>query len=176
MISAQESGIGGLLLLFALTQILSLGFVAWHIPEIVRGVIGPNAPIVQRMWSGYLPLAIAEFVFSIVQGVAIGMGLVLIFRRDPRTPMFYKVLLAAFIVIAVLDLYFTELFSEAVHVYLVQHGKPIAAFDAAVDSGRMEKFRVIGYCVIWLLYWRSSERVRLTFKPASGMTEIPTQS
>jgi hypothetical protein len=43
-------------------------------------------------------------------------------------------------------------------------------------SGRMNNFRLIGYAVIWSLYWRSSERVRLTFTPSPGMTEIPTQS
>jgi hypothetical protein len=176
MISAQESGIGGFLLLFALTQILSLGFVAWAIPGVVRGMIGPDAPIVQRMWSGYLPLAIAELVFLTVRGVAMGMGLVLIFRRDPRAPMFYKVLLAALIVLAILDVYFIGRFSDAVHTYLLQRGKPSTEFDAAMYSGRMNNFRLIGYAVIWSLYWRSSERVRLTFTPSPGMTEIPTQS
>jgi hypothetical protein len=176
MISAQESGIGGFLLFFALTQILSLGFVVWHIPEVWRAVIGPDAAIVQRMWSGYLPGAIAEFVCWIGRGVAIVIGLVLIFRRDPRAPMFYKVLLGAFIVLAALDLYFMGRFSDAVHAYLGQRGKSTTEFDGAIDSGRMDNFRMIGYGVIWLLYWRSSERVRLTFTPGSGMTEIPTQS
>jgi hypothetical protein len=176
MISAQESGIGGILLFFVITQIVSLGLLIWQMPGVLRAVIGPDAPIAERMWSGYLPLVIAEFVFGIVQGAAIMIGLVLIFRRDPRAPMFYKVLLAAYIVIAVLDLYFCELFSAAVHAYLSQHGKSTTGFDAAIDGERRDKFRYIGYAVIWLLYWRSSERVRLTFAPGSGMTEIPTQS
>jgi hypothetical protein len=176
MISAHESGIGGFLLLFALTQIVSLGFVFWAIPLVLHELIGPDAPIVERMWSGYLPLVIAELVFLTARGAAIGMGLVLIVRRDPRAPMFYKVLLAALIVLAVLDLYFQGRFSDAVHAYLLQRSKSTTAFDAAMDSGRVGNFRLIGYSVIWSLYWRSSERVRLTFTPGPGMTEIPTQS
>jgi hypothetical protein len=176
MVSAQESGIGGFLLLFALTQILSLGLMAWTIPRMLNEIIGSHAPIVQRMWSGYLPLVIAELVFVIARGVAIGMGLVLIFRHDPRAPMYYKVLLAALIVLAVLDMYFIARFSDSVHAYLLQRGKSSTQFDAAIDGGRMDNFRLIAYAVIWSLYWRSSERVRLTFTPGPGMTEIPTQS
>jgi hypothetical protein len=139
MVSAQESGIGGFLLLFALTQILSLGLMAWTIPRMLNEIIGSHAPIVQRMWSGYLPLVIAELVFVIARGVG-------------------------------------ARFSDSVHAYLLQRGKSSTQFDAAIDSGRMDNFRLIAYAVIWSLYWRSSERVRLTFTPGPGMTEIPTQS
>lgn len=173
MISAQESGIGGFLLLFALTQVVALGVVAWQIPGTLVQLFGPNAVIVSRMYAGYVPLVSAELFFQVVRGVAFIMGLVLLFRRDPRTPKFYLAVLAGYVVIAALDMYFASQTVHAIDAYLTAHGKSTSRVDDAVAKAQLENLRGIGYGVIWFLYWRSSERVRLTFAPPSGMTEIP---
>lgn len=173
MMSAQESGVGGFLLLFALTQVVAIGIVAWQIPGTLVQTFGPNAAIVSRVDAGYLPLVTAELFFQIVRGVAFIIGLVLIFRRDPRTPKFYLFVLGGFAVVAALDMYFASRFLHNIDAYLTAHGKPTGRVDDAVGKANIENIRGIGYGLIWFLYWRSSERVRLTFAPESGMTEIP---
>jgi hypothetical protein len=173
MVSAQESGIGGFLLFFALTQVVATGVVAWQIPSTAAEVFGPDGAIVSRMDPNYVPLVSAELLLQIARGVAFIIGLVLLFRRDPRTPKFYKAVLGGIIAIATLDMYFASRSVHAMEAWLAAHGRPTAKVDDALSKGQMENIRGIVYGVIWFLYWRSSERVRLTFAPASGMTEIP---
>lgn len=70
----------------------------------------------------------------------------LIYRRDPRTPTSYRFVLLGIVAMALLE---------------------------ALSGIMQNPVRMIGYCVFWFLYWCYSERVRLTFAPASGMMEIP---
>jgi hypothetical protein len=174
MISAEESGIGGFLLFFALTQILSIGIVAWQIPRTMAEAFGRDAAIVSRMDPAYVPLVTSELFFQVARGIAFVIGLVLIFRRDPRTPKFYMAVLGGVVVLAALDMFFASRSGHAIDAYLAGQGKPTSAVDDALSKGQIENIRGIGYSLIWFLYWRSSERVRLTFAPRSGMTEIPT--
>lgn len=135
MVSAQEAGVGGLLLLFVITQVVSIGFVAWAIPGTIASFSGPDAVVA----------GIVLFL-QVARGVAYIVGLVLIYRRDPRTPRYYLIVLAGVTLIMLLE---------------------------AFGKTAQENVRSIGYAAFWFFYWRSSERVRLTFEPASGMTEIP---
>jgi hypothetical protein len=173
MISAEESGIGGFLLLFAATQILSVGFAVWQIPGTFVEAFGRDGAIVSRMDPAYVPLVSGELLFQIARGVTSIMGLVLIFRRDPRTPKFYMAVLAGFVVLAALDLLLATRSGHLIDAYLAARGKPTAGVDDALGKGQIENLRGIAYGLIWFFYWRSSERVRLTFAPPSGMTEIP---
>jgi hypothetical protein len=77
------------------------------------------------------------------------------------------------IVLTLIDMYFGSRLSEVVHATLTQHGQSTAAYDDAHLKARYQSIGSIGWTVAWLLYWRSSERVRLTFSPDSGMKEIP---
>lgn len=176
MVSAEESGIGGFLLFFAFTQVISLGIVVWHIPGTITETFGPDAGIVSQMDPAYVPLVSGELFFQIVRGVAFIIGLVLIFRRDPRAPKFYQYLLGGIVVLAVLDMFFASRSSHAIDAWLTAHGKATAGVDAAFSKGQIDNLRAIGYSLIWFMYWRSSERVRLTFTEPAGMTEIPKTS
>jgi hypothetical protein len=173
MYSAQESGIGGFLLLFVLSQLLSLCAWLYKLPTFWNALAGPNAATVQRIYAAYPAVASME-LFGDLARIACGViGLVLIFRRDRRAPVFYTVFLAANIVFVATDMLFGQRFHEAILAYLVAHGQPTANSQEIHDKARLGNYRAIGYSVIWFLYWRSSERVRLTFAPATSPQEIP---
>jgi hypothetical protein len=134
MISAQESGIGGILLLFVLTLLISLIVLLIMLP---------------------------------------GSWVVLIFRRNRHAPVFFVGFLGGIIVLTFIDMYFGSRLSDFVHTTFAQHGRSTAAYDAAQLKSRYRSIGSIGWTVARLLYWRSSERVRPTFAPGSGMKEIP---
>jgi hypothetical protein len=127
MVSTQASGIGGWLLFFVFSQAVAIGVLAWSIPGTIAELRGPDAVIVGIV----LFLQIARVVAYII-------GLGLLFRRDPRTPKFHRLVFAGVGLITLLE---------------------------TIGSPSVANARAIVACVIWYFYWRNSERVRLTFAP-----------
>jgi|HubBroStandDraft_6_1064221.scaffolds.fasta_scaffold29418_4 hypothetical protein len=176
MISAQESGIGGFLLLFAIVLVLNIIVALFNTPRAYLVMTSPDLAALGRIYPAYPFVVTAEFVFALVRFAGLVIGLVLLVRRDRRAPAFFVGFFGAVIVFTMADMYVGSRFTDAAHVYLTQHGQSTAGVDQAHRVARYQGIGSLMWAAAWLLYWRSSERVRLTFTPGSGMTEIPTQS
>jgi hypothetical protein len=176
MISAQESGVGGFLLFFVVTVVVNLVLALFKIPSFVAALTGKSGAFITSIYPAYPFLVGVQCFLTLGRVVFFIIGLVLIFRRDRRAPLFFVVFLAAHIVVALADRYVVARIYDALHAYLVQQGRSTEEVDRVSLKARWENIGSALYGVAWLLYWRSSERVRLTFRPGSGMTEIPTQS
>jgi hypothetical protein len=136
MMSAQESGIGGFLLLYVIVLFMNFVVTLLRIPV------------------AFLSFGSSDFAF---------IGLVLIFRRERSTPAFFFAFLGAVIVLTLVDTYFTSKVGEAVHAYLTQHGHATDVFDSVRSRTRYQNFSALAWTTGWFLYWRSSERVPITF-------------
>ena len=85
MISAQESGIGGYLLLFVITQFVSLLLGVWRI---AASMFAFSAPLASSN-STYIPYVTTLVILQTARGLMYALGLMLIVRRDPRTRTYY---------------------------------------------------------------------------------------
>jgi hypothetical protein len=177
MMSAQESGVGGFLLLFTIVMVINLLVLLVRMPGHWFAVTDESTATLGRLLPEYPYVLMGEFIFALARVVGIVIGLVLIVRRDQRAPAFFMGFLGGVIVLTLVDMYFGSRLSDVVHAAFTQHGQSTAAYDEAHRKARYQNIGSLLWTAAWLLYWRSSERVRLTFTPGSGgMAEIPTQS
>jgi len=168
MISAQESGIGGFLLLFAIILVISILVILIQIPGFVVAI--QSARELAPAYPPYPYLVIGELIFLLARCVGCIVGLVLIFRRDRRAPLFFVAFFGVIIVGTLIDMYFGSQLSDAIHAL----GRSTAEYDEAHRTARYRSIGSLLWDIAWLQYWRTSERVRLTFTPGPGMTEIAT--
>jgi len=60
-------------------------------------------------------------------------------------------------------MYFGSRLSDVVHGALTQQGQSTDGYDEAHRRARYQNIGSLLWTAAWLLHWRSSERVRLTF-------------
>jgi Protein of unknown function (DUF2569) len=172
--TSQEDGVGGLLLLFAITQvaIVVITLLKWRViiaafDPSTSGTIGQMVPL-------YRPVAIAE---AIVQALRIGLavtGLILIWRRDRGTIVFYTGFLSFLIVWGIADhLAASRVFDGVLHM-LDGTGRSTVALREVRDQSGMQTLQSIVYAIVWLCYWRTSARVRATFQQSPATAPLPT--
>jgi hypothetical protein len=121
MVSAQESGIGGWLLLFAIGQVLQAAVSAWQVPGIWHALVGPSAVVAQRSFPAYPLLVVQELV---------------------------SMTLRAVLYAGVTDLLFAARFHDAFHAYRVANGLSVTATDAAHVHSQFATIRLILYAAI----------------------------
>ena len=157
-----ETGVGGLLLLFVLTQLVSAAMLIFQIPRTFAGFSGPTWALgADSTW--FPPTLVFEAASQILRVVGTLVGLVLLFARRPATPRFYRAFLAAALALAGIDaLLITKVYSQ-LHATLVGLGASTGGLAGSRYVALLGDFRSGVYALLWLLYWRGSERVRQTF-------------
>ena len=160
-----ETGVGGLLLLFVLTQLVSAAMLAWQLPRTWAGFSGPTWALgADSSW--FRPTLVFEAASQVARVVAMLIGLVLVFRRSPRTPGFYRGFLVAVMALALIDaLLITKVYAQ-LHATLVGLGASTSGLTGSRYSALLGDLRSGVYALVWFIYWRSSERVRQTFARA----------
>jgi hypothetical protein len=171
MISAQESGIGGFLMLFVILLGISIVVALFRIPGCLSAISAANSLV--AYYPPYPTVVEGELVYLIGQIAAGIIGLVLLLRKDRRAPTFFVGFYGALIGVTLIDMYFGSRLSDALHAALTEPGR-LDAYDAAHRMARNQGISAIVWDAAWLQYWRTSERVRLTFTPGTGMMEIAT--
>lgn len=157
-----ETGVGGLLLLFVLTQLVSAAMLIFQIPRTFAGFSGPTWALgTDSSW--FRPTLVFEAGSQIVRVAGTLVGLALLFRRSPRTLGFYRAFLAAALALAAIDaLLIAKVYSQ-LHATLAELGASTSGLAGSRYVALLGDLRSGVYALIWLLYWRRSERVRQTF-------------
>lgn len=160
-----ETGVGGLLLLFVLTQLVSAGMLMYQLPRTWAGFSGPTWALgADASW--FRPTLVFEAASQIVRVVAMLIGLALVFRSSPRAPGFYRGFLVMVMALAVIDaLLITKVYSQ-LHATLVGLGASTGGLAGSRYAALLGDLRSGVYALLWFIYWRRSERVRQTFAPA----------
>ena len=139
-----------------------LAFALAHVWETIdtAGTV-PSVPYFQLF-------VVAEVVCQVVLLAGLVAGLVMIFKRHFRTPVYYQLLLAFVVVFGLIELAGT---------YLTFGVLADLAGDEVGDDASLDTFqayasgaRMIVWALIWTLYWRRSKRVANTF-PAPQAAE-----
>ena len=167
---ADEAGIGGWLLLFCVMEGIAVLANLRGLPENFRA-LGPEAWAVGEQAALYRPLVVFELIANVVLAGGGAIGLFLIFRRHPRTPLFFVALLAFSAICGVVEML------GAGRLYEQLLAITNAAGGNAVDRLRLRNFRsdmtFRGFQMLvvgagWAFYWRISDRVARTF----GQTQV----
>lgn len=126
--------------------------------------LGTGVWMLEAAISGTRPVLFTESVSQILQIIGVVLGLGLIFRASPLTPLYWVLLLLAFIAFGIYDLNETTVFVARMKA---QFGNAAAAQAAqAVSQGSDQNWRVVLFGVGWIFYWIRSRRVRLSFGEA----------
>ncbi len=162
-----ESGIGGLLVLFIVTQATAILFSIVQSPTIIAG-FRPDSWALGERASLYRPLLLFEALGQGARLVCMVFGLVLLLRRRPSTPRFYQIFLAAAIVFGLVDAVGVWATYGQLLPLIAQSGQPANLVESAREQSVVSALRMAGYAGIWFLYWRGSERVHRTFGASSS--------
>ncbi|NUS96126.1 MAG: DUF2569 family protein [Gemmatimonadaceae bacterium] len=160
-----ETGVGGLLLLFVLTQLLSGVLLGYQLPRTWAGFSGPTWALgADSSW--FRPTLVYEAAMQVVRLAGIAIGLVMIVRGSSRTPAFYRAFLATVLLLSIVDALLIARVYAQLHVTLRALGASTTGLGASRYVALTGDARTAAYALIWWLYWRQSERVRRTFAPA----------
>ena len=162
---AEETGVGGWLLFFCISEsaavLVNIRALA-QIPQVFR----PESWALGEQASLYRPLVLFETAAQVILTVGGLVGLILLFRRHPRTPRFFTVLLAFSALYGVVEM----VGAEKLYAQLLPVMSKVGT--TALDRLRLRNFRsdtmfrgfqmlVVG--IGWALYWQMSARVARTF-------------
>jgi hypothetical protein len=163
--AAQEQGVGGLLLLFVITQVLAVVVTLVQTRTIlasfdpsVWNTIGLQVP-------SYRPIVIAEGIADILRVLLPVVGVVLIWRRSRRTIAFYSIFLLCLVLWGIADHMAAASVWDGVGAMLRRANKSSDHLRDLEDKAWNQTLRTIVYGGLWLFYWRTSARVRATFTP-----------
>lgn len=158
-----ERGIGGFLLLFVVVQLLALAMLLVQARGFLAGV-GSSWALGETM-SFMRPALVVESLMNLVGGIGVPIGLLLLLHRGAGTRLYWRILLATTLVLALLDIAFVLRLYAGVHAQLTAIGASTAGIAAQRSAGVWNDARVGVHAAIWLAYWSTSKRVRLTFPP-----------
>ena len=166
-----ERGIGGFLLLFLLVQLLALAMLLLQTRPFLDGL--RSSWTLGETMAFMRPALVVESLMNLVRVVGIPVGLLLVLRHSPRAPIYWKILLAMTIVWAALDVVLLLRLYAAVHAQLTAIGASTEGVATQRWRGVANDGRLALHAAIWLAYWSTSERVRLTFPPRAVTAATP---
>ena len=154
----EPQGVGGWLLLFVIGQVANVLMLAIALAQAWETIDTARSLSHVRYFQEFVVL---EVLCQAVLVTGVIAGLVMIFRRHPRTPAYYQYLLAFVMVFGVIELAGTWLTFDA----LAEVAGDDIGDEAALDrfQAYASSARMIAWAGIWLLYWRRSVRVANTF-------------
>jgi hypothetical protein len=165
---AQEQGVGGLLLLFVLSQVVSVVLTVIGTRTILAGFDPSTWNSVGEAVPSYRPVAIAEAIAHVLRIMLPVVGLLLIWQRDRWAIAFYTGYLAFLIVWGIADHLAANRVYEGIYAMLAKANQPADHVRAVESQFGIQTYQSIVYGVFWLIYWRTSDRVRRTFEPATA--------
>ena len=154
----EPAGVGGWLLFFVIGQVLTLVLLALAFGGIPAALRDSDALSSVPL---YRPFVIAEALCQLTLLVGSFVGLLLVFNRHPRTPLYYQWLLGFVMLYGVIEIVGVYATYAALTQLASDNGSSGGSIDTVQSYARSVRMIVFG--AIWLLYWRRSERVANTF-------------
>jgi hypothetical protein len=152
-------GIGGWLAWFMLVVAAQVVVAVVRFPGLVRDNLAALAVLRENpILAALLPLETFYPVFVIVGGTYL---LVLTWKKDARVVNYWGVYLLACTAYAVFDIVACQVLLKS-----LARTMPAAEFEPAKEfilRGTAMNARLVVWSLVWLFYWRQSERVRVTF-------------
>jgi hypothetical protein len=170
---AKEEGVGGLLLLFVLTQVLGIILTLVGSRTILAAFDLSTWDTVGQAVPSYRPVVIAEAIALALRIMLPVVGLLLIWQRDRWTVVFYTGYLTFLIVWGIADHLAAKTVYTGIYAMLDKANRPSDRVRAEQTGFSMQTYQMIAYAVIWLVYWRTSDRVRRTFEPVTAPLPTP---
>lgn len=159
------SGVGG----WMLWHLLGVGLVGAYMLITVREVgeqLGSGVWMLNDVISYARPVLMFESVAHIFQLTAFALGLYLVVRRRPETPLYFAFVLSSLAIYGVLDLIFSSGMAGQVGAKL---GKAFASdVEGEINKAATSNLRLALFGVIWAAYWIKSKRVAVMFGPAGA--------
>src|SRR5258708_14158395 len=156
------TGIGGLLLLFIIPQVISFALAA-------KGVPGRIGAFQSDSWSFgdrlrfYRPSLVVESAFHVIRIIGPIVGLTMIFRRDPRVRTFYTLFLSSLVLYGAFEWIVTAIVYPQMEALIVAAGQSAESTRQLKLDGFIAALRTRAYGAIWLWYLRESTRLANTF-------------
>jgi Protein of unknown function (DUF2569) len=173
MFAAQEQGVGGLLLLFILTQVASLIILLIRTKSILAAFDTSTWTTVGNAVPSYHAVVVVEAIAHALRIMLAVIGFIMIWTRDRLTIAFYTGYLAFVIVWGIADHLAAISVYDGIYAMLAKADKSDAQVRALQSQAGIETFQMIVYATIWLVYWRTSDRVRRTFQPVTAPLPMP---
>jgi hypothetical protein len=104
-----------------------------------------------------------QLLSGAVDSVTPIVGSVLLLRRSPWTPPFFKAYLGFMVFAGLVDMSALRLLYGSISVAFEAGGQSLGPLDAATDQKFLDGLRAAAYGSIWLAYWCRSTRVRQLF-------------
>lgn len=158
-------GIGGWLLLFTIAQTIGFFYALYSASEVQQLREQLEGPLADPSL-GFGTTLVVELVLHVARAIVLPVGLFLILTRRPSAPRYWSLVLLATMLGFALDL--------VLGLRLLGQLRPLLAPEALAEVSRevyAETARTAGGILgtfLWLLYWRSSQRVANTFAAGDG--------
>ena len=166
------SGVGG----WMLWHLLGVGLVGAYMLITVREVgdqVGSGVWMLNDVISYARPVLMFESAAHIFQLTAFALGLYLVVRRRPETPLYFALVLTTLAIYGVLDLVWSGGMAGQVGAKL---GKEFATdVDTEINKAATSNLRLALFGVIWAAYWIRSKRAAVMFAPAGEMRSSSTE-
>ena len=159
----ELTGVGGWLILFLVGNAIVVLYMLATAREIPGNLSGESWLMGDIL--GMHSLLWIESAAHVFQVVGTATGLVLLVRRSPMTPVYWLAFLVLMAVYALVDIVSASAATERSSQML---GKTIGdAFAGGVNAAKKQNMQVLLRSAIWSWYFLKSQRVRLTFQPAT---------
>lgn len=134
------------------------------------------APFVNGTWvimgtvAGIRSVLVVETIAHALQVVIPAIGLVLTFRGRRQAPRLWFVYLSALALYAVVDIAATSAIGSVMRD--IAADDELATMTQSLGAAEFANARLLIFCLIWLAYWSSSQRVLVTFG-GQALTDWP---
>jgi len=125
------------------------------------------APFVNGTWvvmgtvAGIRSVLVLETVVHVLQILIPAVGLVLTVRHSRMAPRLWFVYLSALALYGVVDIAATSAIESVMRE--IAAADELAKMTQSLGAAEFVNLRLLIFCVIWLAYWSSSQRVLVTF-------------
>ena len=153
-------GVGGWMAWFLIGQ----GLTSLVMLVRVRGLWSPfvnGTWVVMGTAAGTRSVLVLETVVHVLQVLIPAIGIVLTLRSSRQAPRLWFVYLSALALYAVLDIAATSAIESVMRE--IAADDELAKMTQSLGAAVFANVRLLVFCLIWLAYWASSQRVLVTF-------------
>jgi hypothetical protein len=158
--SRDLDGVGGWMGWFLIGQGLTSLVMLVRVKELWSPFIN-GTWVVMGTVAGMRSVLVVESVVHVLQILIPAIGLVLTIRHNRQAPRLWFVYLSALALYAVVDIAATSAIESVMRE--IAGADELAKMTQSLGAAEFVNMRLLIFCVIWLAYWSSSQRVLVTF-------------
>ena len=158
--SRDLDGVGGWMGWFLIGQGLTTLFMLVRVKELWAAFVN-GTWVIMGTAAGVRSVLVVESVVHVLQILIPAIGLVLTIRHNRQAPRLWFVYLSALATYAMVDIAATSAIESVMRE--IASADELAKMTQSVGAAEFLNMRLLIFCVIWLAYWSSSQRVLVTF-------------